>query len=294
MRPGTVTVTTRALHTALTTTGAVRQRISVSDSDETLLTTLIATASDRIAKYCQRTWARALYSETFAGYQATTVMLSKPPLVNVTSVSYLGTAVTDYSVQDAEAGFLFRELLWDWTVGIGWNLVDYRIPDGERPSYTATYWGGYLLPSDNLAVTTLSVDSTDQSFNDSASGLPLLTVGDVVTTSGFSTAGNNGTFTVVSRTAAKLVVATGSGLTTEANDPNRVYTLTVQTLPGDVEQAAIETVKTWYAGRSLVGNVAEKAIGDLRIRFAEPTTEMGLPFTAVALLDPWRRFEVAA
>lgn len=294
MRPGTLTVTTRALHTALTTPGAVRQRITAPDSDDALLGTLITAASERIAKYCHRTWARELYSETFAGYQATTVMLSRPPLVNVTGVTYLGTAVTDYSVQDAEAGFLFRELLWDWTVGVGWNLTDYRVPDGERPSYTATYWGGYLLPSDNLAATTLSVDSTDQSFNDTASGFPLLTAGDLVTTSGFSTPSNNGIFTVVSRTSAKVVVATGSGLTTEANDPNRVYTLTVQTLPGDVEQAALETVKTWYLGRSLTGNIAEKSIGDLRIRFAEPTTEMGLPFSAVALLDPWRRFEVAA
>jgi len=57
------------------------------------------------------------------------------------------------------------------------------------------------------------VSATDDSFNDSASGFQRFEPGDSIVTSGFTEAGNNGTFTVVTATTAKITVA--EALTTE-------------------------------------------------------------------------------
>lgn len=64
---------------------------------------------------------------------------------------------------------------------------------------------------------TLSANGTDKSFNDSAAGLGAFAVGDRVTTSGFTTGANNGTFTVTVATASKLTIggSDGTGIVTE-------------------------------------------------------------------------------
>jgi hypothetical protein len=79
---------------------------------------------------------------------------------------------------------------------------------------------GWVRKLNFAAVLTISAASADGSFNDSASGFPLLHVGDVITVSGFTTAGNNGRFKVVTATSAKITVTkadgTAHGLTVEA------------------------------------------------------------------------------
>ena len=55
-------------------------------------------------------------------------------------------------------------------------------------------------------VTTVSASTTDDSFNDSAAAFPMMYPGSLLYTSGFADAGNNGEFTVVSRTASKIIV----------------------------------------------------------------------------------------
>jgi len=62
-------------------------------------------------------------------------------------------------------------------------------------------------------VTTISADTTDDSFNDSASGFKFMYPGSKLIVTGMTNAANNGTHTVVSRTASKIVVTTN--LTTE-------------------------------------------------------------------------------
>ena len=65
---------------------------------------------------------------------------------------------------------------------------------------------------------TLSADTTDDSFNDSANGFPFLYAGAKIFVAGFANAANNGQHTVVSRTAGKIIVTTN--LTTEAAGPS--------------------------------------------------------------------------
>lgn len=60
---------------------------------------------------------------------------------------------------------------------------------------------------------TISADTTDDSFNDSANLFPMLYAGAKLFVSGFTNAPNNGVFTVLTRTAGKITVS--ANLTTE-------------------------------------------------------------------------------
>lgn len=62
-----------------------------------------------------------------------------------------------------------------------------------------------------FSASTVSAANADNSFNDSGSGFPALTPGQVIKVDGFTgDAANNGFFVVVSRTAAKIVVSGGT------------------------------------------------------------------------------------
>ena len=65
------------------------------------------------------------------------------------------------------------------------------------------------------AAQTISFDSTDNSINDSASGFGSYAANGWVKVTGASNSGNNSTFKIVSRTAAKMIVK-GGDLTTES------------------------------------------------------------------------------
>jgi hypothetical protein len=102
----------------------------------------------------------------------------------------------------------------------------------------APHWHGavasqalMLALANRKSATTISAASGDNSFNDSGAGFPAWAPGDVLTVDGFLTnADNNGAaFTVVSRTASKIVVSGGTLVTEAAGD---VVTLTKNGTPG--------------------------------------------------------------
>ena len=82
---------------------------------------------------------------------------------------------------------------------------------------------------------TISVDDTDNSFNDSASGFSNVEVGDLINVTGFTEAANNDSFRVTSVTTSKIIVADstegGADLTTEIAGDS--VTITRDALYGD-------------------------------------------------------------
>jgi hypothetical protein len=58
-----------------------------------------------------------------------------------------------------------------------------------------------------------------------------------------------------------------------------------QTLPGDIEQACLETVKTWYLGRCRDMTIRSEQVGEYVDR---SFTGQALPLIAQNLLKPWR------
>lgn len=301
----TITVGTIAPTLLLTTRARVTEDLgALPAADVAFVDRLIREASAAIVAYCGRPFARETVTETVPAYGDIHLMLSRTPLVTVTAVTFDGSTgpVTDYSIANRERGLLYRRGGWQWTDQVypGLSAADpfsfgTPLPGQEEPLVSVDYTGGYILPAQNLVnVTTVSVAAADNSFNDSANGFPaILKAGDVIETSGFTAAANNSRFVVTGTPTTAKVQVSGS-LTLELAAAAR--TVLVQSLPEDVEKAAIEAVKTWYDARKDNANLVEKQVGPVRVRYSESelAQNRGLPSLCVGLLRPWVRSARAA
>ncbi len=104
----------------------------------------------------------------------------------------------------------------------------------------ATLCGTWAAKAAPYTASTISAAAADNSINDSANGLPLLTAGDKVTIAGFTgTVGNNRVGAlVVSSTAAKLVISGGVALVNDASgEAVTITTLTQQLKAGIVRRS---------------------------------------------------------
>lgn len=220
-----ITVTTTSTGEDLTTVAAVKEAIGlVGTSDDVYLGALVTRASQAIARYCGvTTLMRESLVETVPGYGGALLQLARTPIRSVSSVTLRGEAITDYVVEDAEAGWLYRERGWEWTRSINWSLTDRVVSGGELPLFSVTYQAGLLLASS----------------------------------------------------------ASSEG----------------RTVPSDLEQATIETVKDWRANRAANPSLASRRIGPLAVEYRGPSlgiTPEALPSVARALCQPYRRNPVAA
>jgi len=139
-------VFTPAASLLLTTRDAVKTDLEISLSDtskDSILDALIAAASDEIQREFQFL-CRQTYRETLPGYGSTRLMLSRTPIVSVSSVTHNSEPITDYVIENKETGFLYRRLGWCWTASLGWKITGYVIPNSEDPQYQVEYVAGFL------------------------------------------------------------------------------------------------------------------------------------------------------
>lgn len=121
----------------VTTAASTRLLCSVTDVlDEmpepvTLVERFVAQASAAIERYCGVIFAQQRYTEIRCGEPSTIMMLSRMPLVSLSSVTLEGEAKTDYRIEQAEAGLLYRRLGW-------WSY--------STQEWTFVYVAGYVLP----------------------------------------------------------------------------------------------------------------------------------------------------
>lgn len=284
----------------LSTIAKVKAELGITVTTyDSLLTELLRQASATVETYCQRTFARQTYVETTGALGGVYFDLFQAPVVSLSSTTYSGDVLTDVTVADVERGRLYREGGFAWTTarfaGLsaagGWLADGIPLPLHEAPDYVFTYKAGFLLPSFNLSlVATVSVASSDSSFNDSASGFPSvgLIAGDVIETIGFSNSANNARFVVSGTPTTAKIVVTGT-LTTEAAAAGR--TVLISNLPYDVEKAVIEVTKSFYAQRSVDSSVTSKSAGPISISRggAGVMESLGVSPAAVGLLRPWIR-----
>lgn len=92
---------------------------------------------------------------------------------------------------------------------------------------------------------TISAAASDNSINDSANGLPLLTAGDKVTIAGFTgTVGNNrAKAVVVSSTASKLVISGGAALVDDAAGEAVTITTLTEVLKAGVTRRSFSMLR---------------------------------------------------
>lgn len=144
-----VTVTTAAEHTNLTTIPDVKAALGVSSSrfDKTI-ERLIEAATNAIEEFVMHVYARQTYSETLAGSAHPVLLVTHVPIVGTPTVVCDSSPITDFIVQDAEAGSLYRELGWAVRAWVGWDTEPRERQGTSQLNYTITYEAGYIMPGE--------------------------------------------------------------------------------------------------------------------------------------------------
>lgn len=151
-----VTVIVPAGNALLTTRETVKTELGIADAettDDIIISDLIVRASSAIARECRRVFGVETVTETLDGTGSRILGLSRYPIVEVTEVTEDGAVITDYSIEDADAGALYRANGWGRSGGLRmWGAEayasGYTLPGYQDQRYAVTYRAGYLLPSD--------------------------------------------------------------------------------------------------------------------------------------------------
>jgi len=156
----TVTVTTPAVHKEFTTLNVVKDEMLITGSSEdAVLVDMIRQSRDLIVRYCNREFARETIQETLDSDGTVNLMISRTPLVSITQIKDDGTTISStlYSIDDADAGIIFRESGWTTTQLWGHNIEAFPIHQGRR-DWEVTYVGGYIMPGSTEGTVTLPYD----------------------------------------------------------------------------------------------------------------------------------------
>lgn len=151
-----VQIVTAATDKAFTTLARVKVNLGLGTStgDDSFLTDLIAEVSQIIVDETGREFAEEKVKETLKGSDRTTLLLTRTPIVSISSIveNYVNT-ITDYAIDDAEAGILYRRSGWTANVGSGWGIAQNYEASYQRPMYEITYTGGYVMANSSATST---------------------------------------------------------------------------------------------------------------------------------------------
>lgn len=255
---------TAASTSALITLAAVKLRLGITDSSQdTLLNQIIAAASKSIVSFLGRDLVRQRYQESAPGHCRAVLQLSRFPVdADSVTAEVDATAVTNFSIDDAEIGHLFRACGWPSS-----SSAD------SRNNVVVAYKAGYLVPDQVIdhptAATALTLGAWVRPANPSLS--PYLFE---VTTAGTS-ATSAPTWPIV----AGGTVLSGTAVLT-ARDALE--------LPSDLVDCAWLVVASMYASVDrLPGTSSIEADGFSEAFFATQT-ETSLPVNVERTLERWR------
>src|SRR6185437_5434891 len=271
-----IAILTRAPSNLLSTLDRVKAELSITDtSSDDVLFDILARASSAITKEClggaTRSFGVQTVQETIKGSGSQILSLSLSPVLSVTQVLQ-DTEVLDpldpdqgYSIEDAEAGALYRACGWGQTVALlswGWESYAsrYILPGGTQTlRYTVTYTAGYFLPIQEHYL-----------------------LGDRVTGTGAlydPTAG-----VVLDPAIPPTVPNVPPVLNTPASPAD------APPLPGDVEQACLATVKAWWLTRQRDPSITAERTADQQVTYNLAMIEgTALPAGALRLLRDYRK-----
>lgn len=147
-----ITVNTAANSKKLTTLAEVKDDLGIPSGTTTYDTAInkkIDQASAAIVRYCGREFAKEDVTETLPGDGSNTLLLTRTPIISVTSLSYKGTALdtANYEISDPEAGIIFSSVGFLDTAQAGFGLSEIPVAGSRQNSYSARYIAGYWLPS---------------------------------------------------------------------------------------------------------------------------------------------------
>lgn len=295
-----ITIVEAARTSGLTTLTRLKGELGIAAADtskDARLEDMIEEVSAAVVSYCHREFARQSVTERQVGEGRTVQMLSLTPVVGLLEARFEGAEIDLdlLSITNPGAGFIH---LAGGFLNTNPRQVGITVEPVNQPgiqSYAFDYIGGYILPGDDISPSgTCSALAADNSFNLTGDTFPILVSGEFVRVAGFATAGNNGRHRVLSRTEAKLIVA--STLTTEA--PSGVVTIRSRNFPRDVEAWVLSELRDRYlmASRPGASDVTSERIGDWAATYAGPAAgagarTSGLSAKTAAGLEGWIRVE---
>ena len=148
-----LSVVAAAENTDLTTTEHVKLELGIEDmSKNEWLKMVIPAASRMIENEANNFWAHQQYEELIEGSGSTNLMLARTPIVGTPTIIIDSNAIADFTVEDADAGILYRRQGWIKQVSY-WPSIN-RDPDpmSGHPNIYITYFAGYNLPSFKVVV----------------------------------------------------------------------------------------------------------------------------------------------
>lgn len=115
---------------------------------------LLDVVSSMFESYCDRVFAKQRYRETLGVDGANPVLqLQRVPLVfdettDPITVTLRTQTITDFTIQDLERGWLYRERGWAGTGFIGGLITRHPLPIQPQPNYTVEYSAGWIMPGE--------------------------------------------------------------------------------------------------------------------------------------------------
>lgn len=155
-----LSVVVAAAETKLVQLATVKTELDIAGAgDDTRLTALIDAVSSRIVAYCGREFKRETVDEWLPGRGRTYLYLSRTPVVSIEYILEDGIAITDWKIEDAVQGAIWRRDGWEWDVNTRGALIQHPMPGEEdREHYKVRYVGGYLLPGEANRTLPLDVE----------------------------------------------------------------------------------------------------------------------------------------
>jgi hypothetical protein len=279
-----VALAANALTTAATVAGELG--LTLDSGKQSAMERLIGVASSAIENYCRRQFGNAvLVGEGYVPRaDSPRLVLKRTPVLSLQRIQIvppLSTATLlvqgiDYILEDAAAGFVRSEM--------GWRAADYvpagscsqdGIPNTSPFSVFVDYTAGYVLPKDAMSAAAAWIVDHDY--------LQGATVANGGNWYSCKTGGHSALSGGPTGTGADITDGTAhwtyQGAGTGAVD---------QTLPPDLEQAAIDTVASLWRRRG----VDERASGfDASGNWHESPDTWGIiPKTAIPLINRYARW----
>lgn len=142
-----IEVITPAVDNYLTSVDKLKLILGISDnSQDSLLEEMIKQASDLIETYTGRVFAEEEVVESLPGKGTPDILLSRTPIINVTSVKFDTTETPGWVILDKDAGIIQRRDGW-LNTNLSWATISPHESSYYENRWHFTYTGGYKLPS---------------------------------------------------------------------------------------------------------------------------------------------------
>jgi hypothetical protein len=134
---------------------------SVSTTEYARLDALITRASQYAETYVGYPLTAQYYRETVRAFGDLNLMVSRTPLRAVVNLfddpnSTSPQNSTEYRIENREAGFIQRDIGFEWTAQTVWSLGSAIMPRSEIPQWAVEYTAGYVYGGMSTASTLYS------------------------------------------------------------------------------------------------------------------------------------------